>query len=126
MTDETVVIQLLSWFSLLRNDYCLACHQHCSGGTLISERVILVSGFLSSIRKIRVRSSSLISGLNRKTQHDETASKHCDQSHPTKHHSYITAFTADNLTQNQQKSHAVHFSLSSHAENDRTRQIGFL
>lgn len=46
--------------------------------TLISGMVILVSGFLSSIRKIRVRSSSLISGLHQ-TQHNEAALLKCRQ-----------------------------------------------
>lgn len=46
--------------------------------TLISGMVILVSGFLSSIRKIRVRSSSLISGLH-KTQHNEATLLKCRQ-----------------------------------------------
>lgn len=49
----------------------LACV--CSDATLISERVILVSGFLSSILKISVRSSSLISGLHKNTQNNEQA-----------------------------------------------------
>lgn len=48
---------------------CLACVR--SHGTLISESMILVSGFLSSILKIRVRSSSLIAGLHRKTQNNK-------------------------------------------------------
>lgn len=48
---------------------CLACV--CFHGTLISESMILVSGFLSSILRIRVRSSSLIAGLQRKTQYKE-------------------------------------------------------